>query len=239
MALISRVAWCGRPRIRRRIFQLSSWTFARSPGPRSRAWAELTAFWFADSLGRSSRSLARARRRCRTSTFRPAQRLADLQSADVGDTVVDWRASAQPLGHPPGQITPPGAEFRHPQRSVIIALTRARTNGCPAGLLAADRAYDNRPHHQLPPQTRLHGQRAATHPPPPTRPPNLTSLNTSRGGRTETPPRSDTRNTPPTENPTTTRKIGESLASSETLPDCSVQARHHLVPSARCGRGGI
>ena len=53
MALISMVVWCGQARILRRIFQLLSWSFARSPGPRSRAWAELTAFWFC----RKSRAL--------------------------------------------------------------------------------------------------------------------------------------------------------------------------------------
>jgi hypothetical protein len=45
-ALTSLVARVGQERILRRIFQLLSWALARSPGPRWRAWAALTSFWF-------------------------------------------------------------------------------------------------------------------------------------------------------------------------------------------------
>ena len=47
-ALTRVVARLGLQRILRRIFQLLSWALARSPGPRWRAWAVLTSFWFCD-----------------------------------------------------------------------------------------------------------------------------------------------------------------------------------------------
>jgi hypothetical protein len=49
MALTSVVARLGLVRILRRTFQFLISAFARSPGPRRRAWAVLTAFWLADS----------------------------------------------------------------------------------------------------------------------------------------------------------------------------------------------
>ena len=68
----------GQQRILRRIFQLLSWALARSPGPRWRAWAELTSFW-----------LRERRRRCAGLGVGGAAPLRELESgaavAVVGD----------------------------------------------------------------------------------------------------------------------------------------------------------
>ena len=48
-ALTSSVVRCGQQRILRRIFQVLSWAFARSPGPRRRACAVLTSRWLRDN----------------------------------------------------------------------------------------------------------------------------------------------------------------------------------------------
>jgi hypothetical protein len=45
MALASWPARQGQQRSLRRIFQVLSWAFARSPGARSRAWARFASFW--------------------------------------------------------------------------------------------------------------------------------------------------------------------------------------------------
>jgi hypothetical protein len=45
MALTSFPAFQGQQRSSRRIFQILSWAFARSPGARSSAWARLASFW--------------------------------------------------------------------------------------------------------------------------------------------------------------------------------------------------
>jgi hypothetical protein len=45
MALAIRPARQGQQRSLRRMPQVLSWALARSPGPRSFAWAELAAFW--------------------------------------------------------------------------------------------------------------------------------------------------------------------------------------------------
>jgi hypothetical protein len=45
MALASCPAFHGQQRSLRRMRQVLSWALARSPGPRSVAWARLAAFW--------------------------------------------------------------------------------------------------------------------------------------------------------------------------------------------------
>jgi hypothetical protein len=70
MALAMRPACQGQQRSLRRMCQVLSWALARSPGPRSAAWARLAAF--CDSgLPRPRYGLRRARRR-RCRPCRPA-----------------------------------------------------------------------------------------------------------------------------------------------------------------------
>jgi hypothetical protein len=130
MALASCPARYGQQRSLRRILQVLSWAFARSPGARSFAWARLAAFW--DS-GLFFPMYGSSRGCCPGSPYRPGQpaRRPPARPARPGSTARSCRAPSRaaprtPRGCPRATVN----DCQIKRLQTILCIIGSRTGRC-------------------------------------------------------------------------------------------------------------